>query len=513
MSCSRFRFQIGILTAFARFRLHEQFAFQVFGVFQKREVCRSVSLQIKKSAFAQHGAILRTLRPADFIKASREEIDGVPFSHGGVKVLRQHLRAVRAKIAGTDENRLALRSKVWSTIVVYGPPSLWLTINPSDQDPIAQVLAGAEIDLDNFISTAGPEPDQRAKNIASDPFASAKFFHFIINMVLEVVLGVKKTRLGLIRRPGAFGTIQSYIGTVEAQGRGTLHTHMLLWLKDGPPASIMQAALQNEVFRDRVMTYIGHTIHADIDGRDTAGILQMPKRPAVSYCRPIDPVLSEAESSEEEKTLARTVQYHRCNLATCLRKINGRLECKRKAPFAIAPCDWVNAEGEWGPKRTCPNMNSWNPWLMRTVRANHDAKLIMNGAETCALLLYITNYAFKKQSRSNNTSALLADRLAYHTSQETDTEDIQLFNKRLLQRCANALFTQREFSGPEVHAYLMGWGDRFEANKYVPIYLDGAIRALKQAYPGLDKRPVDSFVDVGREPIIAGHATEVRTTN
>jgi hypothetical protein len=119
--------------------------------------------------------------------------------------------------------------------VVHNPPSLWITINPSDQDPIAQVIAGADIDLDRFIATAGPEPDERARNIASDPFASAKFFHFMITTLLDVVFGIKKTRFGVERRPGAFDTIQSYIGTVEAQGRGTLHLHMLLWLKDAPP--------------------------------------------------------------------------------------------------------------------------------------------------------------------------------------------------------------------------------------------------------------------------------------
>ena len=477
---------------FYSFRVHEQFAFQVFGVFQKREVCRSVSLQIKKSLFNQHANILRALQPEDFVQASREEVDGVPFSHGGIRVLRKHLRAVRSKIIGTDENRLSLRSKVWSTIVVHNPPSLWLTINPSDQDPIAQVLVGADIDLNKFIATAGPEPDERARNIASNPFASAKFFHFIINTLLEVVLGIKKTRLGVVHRPGAFGTIQTYIGTVEAQGCGTLHLHMLLWLKDAPPASVMQAALKDERFRARVTNYIKATIRADIDSKDTNAILRIPKRPAVSYCRPIDPVKHEAESIMEEKTLARSVQHHKCNISTCLRKVNGRLECKRRAPFGTADNDWVNAEGEWGPRRTCPNMNSWNPWVMRSIRANHDARLIMNGGETCVLVLYMTNYAFKKQNRSYNTSALFADRLAYHRNQDADDEDIQTYNKRLIQRCANALFTQREFSGPEVHSYLMGWGDRYELNKYVPIYLDVVIWVVKQTYPILFKRSVES---------------------
>jgi len=96
---------------------------------------------------------------------------------------------------------------------------------------------------------------------------------------------------------------------------------------------------------------------------------------------------------------------------------------------------------------------------MRCIRANHDAKLIMNGAETCVLVLYNTNYTSKKQNRSSNTSALIADRLAFQQTVLDQNEDAQTYNKRLIQRCANALLTQREFSGPEIMSYLMGWDD------------------------------------------------------
>jgi hypothetical protein len=237
-----------------------------------------------------------------------------------------------------------------------------------------------------------------------------------------------------------------------------------------------------------VANYINTTIRADIDSKNTNTILDIRKRPAVSYCRPIDPIEHEEASIAEEKILARSVQFHKCNQATCLRTVNGRLECKRRAPFATAPSEWVNSDGEWGPKRTCPNLNSWNPWIMRCARANHDVKLIMNSAETCVLVLYNTNYTFKKQNKSSNTSALLADHLAYQEKHESKDEDIQTYNKRLVQRCANALFTQREFSGPEIASYLMGWGDHFESNKYVPIYLDGEIWVLKRTFPTLVKK-------------------------
>lgn len=383
-----------------------------------------------------------------------------------------------------------MRSKSWSTTVAFGPPSLWITINPSDQDPIAQVFTGAEIDLDHFDAMKGPSSSQRSRNVASDPFASAKFFHVMVNTLLEVVFGIKRTPSGIRRQPGVFGTVRAYIGTVEAQARGTLHLHMLLWLMNAPSGSVMRTALTEEKFRQRIREFIQATIQADIDGKGLVDVLQIPKTPAVSYSRPISPTSRRDDSELQVKNLARTVQFHTCHVSTCLRIVNGRRECKRKAPFALSPQDWVNSDGEWGPKRMCPNLNNWNPWIMRCLRANHDVKLIMNGAETCVLVLYTTNYAFKKQSRSSNTSALLADTLAFHsnllTADSIVVQDALLHhNKRLLQRCAHSLLSQREFSGPEIISYLMGWGDRFESHVYVPFYVDGAIRALKQAFPSL----------------------------
>lgn len=183
----------------------------------------------------------------------------------------------------------------------------------------------------------------------------------------------------------------------------------------------MQQALKDERFRQHVREFIKSTIHADIDNKPREAILQMPKRHAPSYSRPINPIQFPVESEQETKELACTLQFHRCNTTMCLLQRNGHLECKRKAPFALSPQEWVNADGEWGPKRMCTNLNNWNPWIMRCIRANHDTKLIMNRAETCVLLLYITNYAFKKQNRSSNASALIARQLAFHQTGQSQT--------------------------------------------------------------------------------------------
>ncbi|PPQ73393.1 hypothetical protein CVT25_004618, partial [Psilocybe cyanescens] len=214
-----------------RFRKEIQYPFQVFGVMQKRAVCRSAVLQMKKSTFVRNMNMIANLKPADLLEASKEETRGARFSNPAVRALREELSAVRTKVKGTDESRVSVRSKVWGTNLIFNPPSIWMTINPADsQDPIAQVFAGEEIDMDAFCNTAGPDHITRAMNIAADPYASAQYFHFIVKTVFEELLGIKKHPKGKLEHEyGVLGKVQSYIGTVEAQGRGTLHLHTLIW--------------------------------------------------------------------------------------------------------------------------------------------------------------------------------------------------------------------------------------------------------------------------------------------
>jgi hypothetical protein len=474
-----------------RFRKDPHFPFQVFGVCQKRQVCRASVLQMKKGSYFRHQNILSTLTAEDLTRASREETRGVPFTNPAVRALRGQLKAVKTKVQGSDESRMSIRGKIWGTNLLHNPPSIWVTINPADtQDPIAQVMAGADIDLDNFCKTAGPDSVDRARNMASDPYASANFFHLMIGTILETLFGITKGRNGIIvRKEGIFGVVKSYVGTVEAQGRGTLHLHMLLWLEGAPTAGALKQALTTDLFRERIIQYIKKTIRADLDGKGANEVLKMPKVEAVSYSRPLDPQDGDTETvAISEQRIARATQYHQCSYSNCLKSVKGRMVCKRRAPFPLAPDDWVDCTGNWGPKRLCGFLNNWNPPLLRTLRANHDTKLIMSGGETNVLTWYITNYASKKQQRSSNVSALLAKRVAFHTAEERGRTDVADINKRLIQRCSNTLTRDREFSGPEIMAYLMGWGDRFESHHYVGISADALIVALKQKYPGL-RRP------------------------
>ncbi|KAJ7431847.1 hypothetical protein B0H11DRAFT_1941243 [Mycena galericulata] len=402
-----------------RFRKDLFFIFQTFGVIQKREVCRSAGLQIKRSAFITNKVSFLKLRPKDFLLASAEETRRVPFSNPVIRTLRKQLTSLRARVPGTDESRISIRGKA----------------------------------------------------------------------ILEEMFGFTANRKGKMKRePGIVGVVNGYIGTVEAQARGTLHLHILLWLAGAPTAERMRAALTTEAFRKKVATFLKETIRADIRGTNAETVLQMKKQSSVAYSRPVDPREPnyELRRHQAEATLARAVQVHDCKVTTCLKTRNGRLVCKRRAPWQLAADDWILPSGEWGPRRVFGRLNAWNPPLLQVTRSNQDMKIITNGRDTKDITFYITMYIAKKQNEAANASALLAKSTAFQRRPNTVDSECRDINKRMIQQCANTLSRHQELSGSEVVSYLMGWGDRFISHNFVPIYWDEVAGALRKMFPGLE---------------------------
>ncbi|KAF7289083.1 ATP-dependent DNA helicase [Mycena chlorophos] len=125
-----------------RFRKDLYFIFQAFGVKQKRASGRSASLQIKRSTYIANQAAFMRLKVQDFVRASKEEAEKRMISNPVIRSLRKQLTAVRARVMGTDESRIAIRAQVWGMVLEFNPPTLWITVNLSDTgDPIAQRCA------------------------------------------------------------------------------------------------------------------------------------------------------------------------------------------------------------------------------------------------------------------------------------------------------------------------------------------------------------------------------------
>lgn len=85
------------------------------------------------------------------------------------------------------------------------------------QNLITHIFAGEDIDLNHY-SALDHHPNIAA--VAGNPFASALFFHTIINAVLHTLIGLYGCECNqkLHRKKGIFGMFSAFIGTVKAQG-------------------------------------------------------------------------------------------------------------------------------------------------------------------------------------------------------------------------------------------------------------------------------------------------------
>ena len=67
--------------------------------------------------------------------------------------------------------------------------------------------------------------EEHTKLIGNNATVCAWFFKFMVDAFVKHVLGVDSDHEGL------FGETEGYYGTVEEQGRLTLHLHTMLWIK------------------------------------------------------------------------------------------------------------------------------------------------------------------------------------------------------------------------------------------------------------------------------------------
>lgn len=97
----------------------------------------------------------------------------------------------------------------------------------------------------------------RAKFVALHPEVAAVAFNIQINSFVDVILRHK-------HGPGIFGHCKVYYGTVEAQGCGTLHCHMLIWVAGNPsPQALRDQMSADPSFQDWIFKWLEMSLVAN----------------------------------------------------------------------------------------------------------------------------------------------------------------------------------------------------------------------------------------------------------
>ncbi|CAF1542123.1 unnamed protein product [Rotaria sordida] len=240
-----------------RFETNHSFIFVVFNLLQRRDACFHAQLIATKPYFRASADEIQSLKSKD-IEMALDNISKKTYSsesNSALNKLLHHIKTIGGRVMGSAYSRTALRTRIHALIYNQGLPSIFLTLNPADiHSPVALYFAGVKLDLDNIQIAQLMTTYKRAEIIASHPVATAKFFHLLISNILNTMIS-----------GGVLGPIKAYFGTVESQGRGSLHLHLLIWLDHEMKPADMKQKIQNADFREKLIAYLEDIIKEDLD--------------------------------------------------------------------------------------------------------------------------------------------------------------------------------------------------------------------------------------------------------
>ena len=478
-----------------RFQEHYSFLFTVFNILQRREILLHTSLKVKRNKFNSVAQSFVSVSPkAVHIVSERVARGDWKTSHSDeerqVLNLMKEVNVITSHVPGSSSARVAMRNEIRALMMEKGLPSFYITINPADvYNPLVKFLAGAEIDIDKLLPEQIPNYWEQSLLIAKNPAVGAKFFDTYMRAFISTILGHNCNVNNL--EGGIFGVVNAYYGCVEAQGRGTLHCHMLVWLEGGlNPNEIKEKILKDgDVdFRDRLLTFLDDTIANSIPiNPDNDQKKNASKTPHPCSIRGIDLNKSPNENKNDEKDKEKKRQCDLHNLVkqcqlhvhshTCYKYWKGPLSGEpRECRFNLdetntCPESSFDSEtGELNLRCLDGMVNNFNLTIIEAIRCNMDVKFIGSGTSAKAVLYYITDYITKSQLKSHVAFAALELAVKKLGEYIEGEDEVTVRAKRLLQKCAYAMISHQELSAQQVCSYLMGFGDHYTSHQFRNIY-------------------------------------------
>ena len=144
---------------------------------------------------------------------------------------------VAGRVQGSVTSKKYMRTQLWSLMYHIGSPIWYITLSPVDtKHPLCVYLAGTDEKFSPEIKTS----DERMRLVTSNPVAAARFFKYIIEIFISDILGYDSDT------PGLYGDVEAYYGTVEQQGRLTLHLHAAIWLRGSLSPKELREQIMNQ---------------------------------------------------------------------------------------------------------------------------------------------------------------------------------------------------------------------------------------------------------------------------
>ena len=195
------------------------------------------------------------------------------------------------KVPYSPMERQCATAEMYAMVSYFGMPTMFITVAPDDsQSPLMLRLSFPTTDAHDFPSVVEkdffdaihddsrttqykvdiPLTDQRLMVLlAQNPVAAAKVFRMTLEALFEELIGIrpvylsKATDPNQLERDGVFGKARAFYAVLEAQCRGSLHCHFVLWTCLTP--EMMQKVATQPGLARRVAAILDSILTAELD--------------------------------------------------------------------------------------------------------------------------------------------------------------------------------------------------------------------------------------------------------
>jgi hypothetical protein len=466
----RYWSQICLLRHGSRFARHPVFQFLVFNILVKSNNRRLSMQQMSKSSFHQFKNLWQSLTPERLKNAAKEMEDTGKTADKDIQDLIRRLSSFGYSFPLSPEARLQMRQKIQSSIVYFGLPVLWFTINPNDlTSPVKKWLSVSQSALPEELSDLSRKMEDyfnRLRFSIEDPVSAVRFF--------QEELDVFFSELVQVDRYSCLGKVSHYIGSVETNKRGMLHLHGMIWLNGN-----LQIPQVVKLFSEGHSDPTTENIKADLKRRiitwsdcifcqtlDEEDAIQVTEEQPNVYI-PLDDLATEDVTiawealKRDSNRVAYNSQLHR-HTETCYKYKT--VHCRFGAPWNQVDYTNIGDDCILRLKRNHDRVVTYNRAIASAFRHNQEISYMYTVAKSLSAMYYMTNYATKFDlpmwRRLGYAAQIRQLQLSEDDQQDKDTtQDNEGFAERarqFLMRTANRITTEQELSSPETSAYLLG---------------------------------------------------------
>ena len=408
---------------------------------------------------------------------------------------------IGAHVPGSVTNRKHLRNEIWSLSAYLGAPSWFITYAPADiEHPIAIYLAGS----DTAIYPTNLSKDERFWMIANNPVAGARFFKIMTEAFIKHVLGYGSTYSGL------YGKTAGYYGTVEQQGRLTLHMHMLIWIKHSlSPQEIRDKIMDPESdFQKKIVEYLEATHIGEFMDKTLAEVehdicteeVEKPQRQSPVNTEPVaapahtcncliehicDACIKYTDWWSYFKQTVNELLYcsnrHRCQNGSC--KNNKYGTCKARFPRKVQLETQVDpSTGALIMKKGEAWLNTFSPVLTYLLRCNTDVTCLLSGTAIKSVIAYVTDYITKTPLKTHTMFETVKTIFKRETEMLAGEESKKIKARKVLVKIVNSLTSQSEIGGPMACMYLLGHPDHYTSHTFQRFYWRAYVNEVRKAW-------------------------------